>query len=241
MKRITIIMLLLSFTFTGFSQKEKLQNLKDYDRARLQFGFSVGLNTADFYLRNSDNFYNTSEISEIYAIENIQSVGFQLGPISNLRLGEYLDLRLLVLLTFSQRDLEYYILQDTAEDNSLIYDYYKMKLSSTFIEFPLLLKYKAERINNIRPYIIAGINPKLDLSARKKIPEIEMPKIRLKQKDLYYEVGAGMDFYTPYFKFTTELKFSAGLFNLMQPDDTQFSSSIDYLKSNMIMLSFHFQ
>ena len=151
----------------------------------------------------------------------MQSVGFQLGPISNLRLGEYLDLRFLIMLTFSQRDLEYYVLKDTADDNSLVFDYYKMKLSSTFIEFPLLLKYKGQRINNIRPYVIAGLNPKLDLSARKKIPEIEMPKIRLKQKDLYYEIGAGMDFYTTYFKFSTELKFSAGLLNVMQPDDTQ--------------------
>ena len=241
MKRIPIIILLLSFTFSGFSQKEELQNLKNYDRKRLHFGFSVGLNSADFYLRNSNNFYNYSEINEIYAIENMQSVGFQLGPISNLRLGEYLDLRFLIMLTFSQRDLEYYVLKDTADDNSLVFDYYKMKLSSTFIEFPLLLKYKGQRINNIRPYVIAGLNPKLDLSARKKIPEIEMPKIRLKQKDLYYEIGAGMDFYTTYFKFSTELKFSAGLLNVMQPDDTQYTNSIDYLKSNMFMLSFHFE
>ncbi|MEA2041488.1 MAG: porin family protein [Bacteroidota bacterium] len=240
MKQLITSVLLIGFAMSGYSQADVLQNLKGYDRQRLHFGFSVGLNTGNFSIRNSDNFFSTSEIDEIYAIETIQSVGFQLGPISNLRLGEYFDLRLLVLLTFSQRDLEYYTLKDTT-NTSLVYDYYKMKLSSTFIEFPLQLKYKAARMKNVRPYVIVGVNPKIDLSARKKIPEIEMPKIRLQQKDLYYEFGAGFDFYTPYFKFSTELKYSAGLLNMMVDDETQYTNSVDYLKSNMVMLSFHFE
>jgi hypothetical protein len=116
-----------------------------------------------------------------------------------------------------------------------------MKLASTFVEFPLLLKYKAKRINNYRPYVIAGINYKLDLASKKKIKEEEMPKIRLKQGDFAYEIGFGIDFYTTYFKFSPEIKFAVGTLNVMVPDNTQYTSSIKYLKSNIFMLSFHFE
>lgn len=222
------------------AQVERPKNLRNYDKQPLHFGFSVGLSTSDFTLRNSDDFFNTNSIDQIYAIENTQSPGFQLGPVSNLRLGEYFDLRLLVYLTFAQRNLQYYILKDTSNGN-FIYDNHEMKISSTFLEFPLQLKYRSVRINNVRPYLVAGINPKVDLSARKKIPETEMPKIRLKRENLYYEMGIGVDFYTPYFKFSPEIKYSVGLFNMLEPDATQYSSSIKYLKSNMLMLSFHFE
>jgi hypothetical protein len=236
--------LLLSLCILSYSvisaQIEKPQNLRNYDKETLHFGFSVGLSTADFTLRNSDDFFNTNSIDQIYAIENTQSPGFQLGPLSSLRLGEYFELRLLVYLTFAQRNLQYYILKDTSNGN-FIYDNHEMKISSTFLEFPLQLKYRSVRINNVRPYIIAGINPKIDLSAQKKIPETEMPKIRLKRENLYYEMGVGINFYTPYFKFSPEIKYSVGLFNMLEPDNTQYTSSIKYLRSNMLMLSFHFQ
>ncbi len=240
MKKVLAIILLSVTPIILNAQKVKLQNLKKYDQKRLHFGFSVGVSTADFTIRNSDNFFNTSEINEIYSIEAVQNPGFQLGPISNLRLGKYFDLRLLVYLTFAQRNLQYQIIKDTV-DNQPVYARHDMKLSSTFLEFPLQIKYKAMRINNFRPYIIAGINPKIDFSSRKKIPENEMPKIKLKQKNLYGEVGLGIDFYTTYFKFSPQIKFSFGLRNMLETDGTQYSSSINYLKSNMIMISFHFE
>lgn len=238
--RFLSVVLLLIVPFEILAQREIPKNLKDYDKQWLHFGFSVGLNTSDFRIRNSDDFFNTNQINQIYAIESLQSPGFQLGPVSNLRLGKYFDLRLLVYLTFSQRNLQYYIIKDTAGGN-YEYDTHEMKISSTFLEFPLQLKYRSVRINNYRPYLTVGVNPKIDLSARKKIPENEMPKIRLKRENLYYEMGIGVDFYTAYFKFSPEIKYSVGLFDMLEPDATQYTGAVDYLKSNMLMISFHFE
>ena len=120
-------------------------------------------------------------------------------------------------------------------------DSHTMKIASTFIEFPIQIKYKSVRINNFCPYLIAGINPKIDFAARKKINEEEMPKIRLKNMDLYYEFGFGIDFYLTYFKLSTELKYGVGLMNMIEPDNTQFTSAIKKMNSRMIMLSFHFE
>ncbi len=240
MKQITIFILLSISISSVVAQIPKPQNLRKYDQQRLHFGFSVGFNTTDFVIRNSDNFFDTKEINEIYSIEVVQNPGFQLGGISNLRLGKYFDLRLLGYLTFAQRDLNYYILKDTTQ-NGYVYDNHTMKISSIFWEMPLQIKYKAKRINNFRPYVVAGVNAKIDLSARKKIPEHEMPKIRLKRHNLYYEVGFGIDFYTTYFKFSPEIKYGVGVFNMLKPDGTQYTNSIDYLKSNILMISFHFE
>jgi hypothetical protein len=239
--KLTAIFIFIFLTISASAQNEIVQNLRNYDRRPLHFGFTIGLNSADFIVRNSDNFFDISEIGKVFGVEAEQSVGFHLGPISNFRINDNLDLRILFDLTFSQRNLNYYILTDVVENGVPQFENYTMKLTSTFIEFPVLLKYKSQRINNYRIYVVGGLNPKVDLAAKKKIPEIEQPKIRIKQPDLFYELGLGIDLYTTYFKFSPEIKFGTGFKNMLNQDGTEYSSSIKYLKSTMFMLSFHFE
>ncbi len=219
-----------------------VKNLPNYDRKRVHFGFTVGVNTMDFVITNSENFAGSGQI---YSIENLSSVGFHLGPVSNFRLGRYFDLRLLIDLTFGQRNMEYLVADDTSSSTGLTFHKYNMQIESIFIESPLLIKYKAKRHNNYRPYIIAGINPKYDLSAKKEIKEEEMPKLKLNTFDLYYEVGLGIDFYLQYFKFSTEVKFGFGMFNQLEPitDPTYsaYTNTMDKITSRLFMVSFHFE
>ncbi len=242
MKKYIVTLFLFLFFYNALSAQkfDKVRNLRFYDQKKIHFGFTVGLNTSDFYIRNSDNFFDTTQIKEVYGIENYQQPGFHLGPISNLRLGKYFDLRLLLNLTFIQRDLHYTVLKENQYGEEY-FDTHVMKLSSTFLSMPLLLKYKAERLNNYRWYVIAGIDPTLDLAAKKKIPEEAMPMIRLEQPDVYGEIGAGIDFYLPYFKFSPELKMGIGLNNMAVPDNTEYTGAMKYLKSKIFMLSFHFE
>jgi hypothetical protein len=69
--------------------------------------------------------------------------------------------------------------------------------------------------------------------------------MRLKRADLYYEIGAGIDFYLPYFKLTIEAKMSNGLFDVLvhDPDDRnpEYVNSIQSMRSQMWVLSFHFE
>lgn len=237
MNKKLIFIVLIFLTLGGFAQRKRVKNLPNYDRKRLHFGFTVGLNTMDFTIRNADNF---NSLDTVYAIENIKSMGFHLGPISNLRLGEYFDLRLLINLSFGQRDLTYKIAQDYSSGDDP-FKYHTMQIESIFIEFPLMIKYKAKRQNNYRPYLIGGVNPKIDLSAQKEIKDEERPKIRLNSYDLYYEMGFGIDYYLPYFKFSTEFKFAFGLNNMYIPDGSQFTNSMKYMHSKMFVVSLHFE
>jgi len=86
----------------------------------------------------------------------------------------------------------------------------QQSLESSFLEFPLLLKYKGERLNNVRPYVIGGFNYRYDLAGKKEFDDTKAIYLRIKRPDLYYELGAGLDFYLVYFKLSVELKMSNG-------------------------------
>jgi len=245
MKKI-IIAFLLFLPFNIFSQPDHtMKNMPQYDLKPIHFGFTVGFNTMDFVINKSDSFLmsagkNKFKLDQVYGVESQTNTGINLGPIVNFRLAPFLDFRFLIVLSFGQRNMLYKVLQDSTHGNYK-FNTYTMQIESTFIEFPMLLKYKAKRIQNFRPYLIAGFNPKYDLAAQKKIKPEEMPKIRLNSFDMYYEMGTGIDFYFPFFKLSTEIKYSAGIRNMLQPDGTQYTTAISSMKSNIWYFSFHFE
>ncbi len=241
MKKILIIGLIIFCNFYSIAQYKdpKQKNLPDYEYKILHFGFSIGANIMDFGIIKAEDFFSTANFDKVYSVENDQVAGFNLGPIMSFRVGKYLDFRTLIILSFGQRNLQYRTIVDN--NTSGVLKLHTMKISSTYLECPLLLKYKSKRMNNFQPYIIAGVNPKYDLAAQKKIKESERPKIRLNNFDVAGELGAGLDFYLPYFKFSIELKYSMGTKNMIIYDNTQYTKSIDRMTSNVWMLSFHFE
>ena len=241
MKKIGILLLALFFVGTIFAQNvQKSNNLIYLDRKPVHWGFTFGANTMGFTIHKNSTFLSDS--LNIYGIENQIAPGFHLGPIVNFRLGRYFDLRFLVNLSFGQRTLNYYTFSGSASDTvPSSYATTPMKIASTFIEFPLLLKYKGARINNMRPYLITGVNTKYDLAARKALKESNSTNVHLETLDVYFEFGVGFDWYLPYFKLSTELKFGKGFMDVLKRDGTIYTSPIDKMTSKMLMLSFHFE
>ena len=216
------------------AQKAKPKNDSNYDERLLHFGFSMGLNTMDFNVKMNPNDPNnwTAEVVSLKPGINIQIV-------TDYRPTTYLDVRFLPGVSFGQRNLNFY-----DENGDLVND--KQQLESSFLEFPLLIKAKGMRLNNSRPYLIGGVNFRYDLAAKKEYDEESDVYIRLRKADLYYEVGAGIDFYLPYFKLTIEAKMSNGLRDVLVHDEPhpyhpEYVNSIESLKSQMWVLSFHFE
>jgi hypothetical protein len=227
----SLIIILLAFTILPLNgQVKKVQNDPGYDFKWIHFGFTVGLNTMDFGIRRPANPYVFADVSRI-------SPGFQVSIVSDLRLAEYFSLRFLPGITFGQRTLYFY-------KNDTLFDR-KMQIESNFLDFPLLVKYKSKRVNNYRPYFIAGGTIRHDLAARKEYEEDSNIYLRLKPFDVYFEFGFGIDYYLQYFKFSTELKLSAGLRNVLVDEPAsgfpQYVNSIDRLNSYVVMLCFHFE
>ncbi len=172
--------------------------------------------------------------------------GFHVHAISNLRLAEYWDLRFLPGISFGDRLLEF-----TDSSGAIMTpDNKPYKIEASYLEFPLLIKYKSKRLNNFRPYLIGGANVRVDLASKKQYDPIDQ-LIMIKPVDYYYEIGMGVDFYLTYFKFSIEVKYSAGLRNIFSTtnrkgepppgDIAVFTKAIDRITSSLVMISFHFE
>jgi hypothetical protein len=227
-----LIILILSLSVASvFAQKHTLLNEPTHDDRPIHFGFCLGLNVMDFIVHTSANSpLNDSLMADV----SVPVPGFHIQIITNYRLNDYFDVRFLPGISFGQRDVNFF------KKDKLVSD--KHKLESNYLEFPILLKYKAKRLDNFRPYMITGLNCRVDLA--KTYSEDDGIYLDLGLFDVFYEIGAGIDFYLPYFKLSTELKFSYGFLNDLKKKNTKepkFQNSIEKLNSTLVMLSFHFE
>ena len=252
MKRILLFIVLVILGFGVFAQKQKINYLTTFDDKWVHFGFTIGVNTLDFNVVNynpigenpdfvADPAYGVTSGSYIRSDVAEVIPGFTVGIISSLRLTKDFNLRFLPGLSFGERRLTYNVPVYDINDPYLsgAAQYYSIK--STFLDFPVLIKYKARRINNDRPYVIFGSAYRQDISRTAK-----EDLVKLKSGGFYAEVGGGWDHYFPFFRFSVEAKFSYGLNNqlgaLPAPVQRQYyAQSIKDLRSKIFTLSFHFE
>jgi len=119
------------------------------------------------------------------------------------------------------------------------------EVKSTYIHFPLLLKFSAKRTGNIKPYLLGGISRSLNLSSNfnAKDDNITGQKFRMKKWTNYYEIGAGIDIYFEYFKFSPSIR---GVFSLndelIRDNDpnSAYTGNIESMKTRGIFVNFTF-
>ncbi|MCF8346116.1 MAG: PorT family protein [Bacteroidales bacterium] len=249
MQRPAVILFLFLLNAGLHAQVERPRNLPAFDYKTLHWGFTVGLNSMDFAVNR-----NLAAPGYVRAdVIGFQPAGFQVNVVSDLRLSDFWNLRFLPGLNLGSRQVMYFdpdtwervLLPSPGDDTNP----YAMTVQSSFLDFPLLLKYRSVRVNNYRPYVIGGVSYRLDMSARGVRGSFDSGSdnlILLKKSDLYLEVGFGIDQYLKYFKYSTELKLAMGLRNMIVEDafkdnDKQYVESINGLRSFLVMLNFHFE
>ena len=204
---------------------------QQHDDKAIHFGFCVGLNVMDFAVTHSyENFVVDSLLGNVTNL----SMGFQIQAVSAARLTDNLELRFLPGIAFGQRELSFY-------RGEQLYSK-PQTLESSYIELPLLLKYKSKRINNYRGFLVGGLNSRFDLA--KTYREDDDIYMDLKLNDLCYELGGGFDFYFPFFKLSVELRGSWGIFNVLNRRDTpryEFQNAVEKLRSSAYMISFYIE
>jgi len=236
-----LILAFLVITTSVSGQKQKPKNESWYDEKLIHFGFSLGFNTMDFKITPSQDYLMADSI---YPEVSRLNPGINIQIVTDLRPGRYWDIRFLPGVSFGQRNVRYYKVPKNHGDSPELFNE-QQRLESSFLEFPLLLKYKGERLNNVRPYVVGGFNFRYDLAAKKEFDDEKPVYIRLKRPDLYYETGAGMDFYLTYFKLSVEIKMSNGLRNIIADDwysnQHQFRNVIEKMRSQIWIIAFHFE
>ncbi|RAU83599.1 type IX secretion/gliding motility protein PorT/SprT [Pontibacter arcticus] len=244
-KIIVLAFLLLSITHTSIAQTNKApQNKPGYDDKLVHYGFYLAMPLTKYNLEHSQWYADQLALAAVegspYITANTKSnIGFYTGLVLNVRLADYLDARFVPGVGFYGRQIAF---TNTAAESS---EEDIQTLSSTMIELPLLLKYKAKRRGNFRMYFVGGIKPGIDMGSLKNSPEdAKTQLIQTKKFDLALEYGVGLDIFYPYFKFAPELRFSHGLMNMHDPlnDDLQlYDRSIQKLKNHNVSLILFFE
>ena len=188
MKRIILFFLItLSLNCLAQSGKDPIINLENFDKQKLYWGYFLGFNTYDFKFAYKEP--GTDVLVK-------STAGFNVGLVGNVRLGEYLDLRFEPGLYFNQRDLTFPGFEKPNDADR--------EVKSTYIHFPLLLKFSAKRIDNFKPFVVGGLGTALNLSSNANVTDDNSAGVfRMTKWTNFYEIGFGIDFYLEYFKLIT--------------------------------------
>jgi hypothetical protein len=244
------ILLISTIETTGQGQ---VSNLPKYDHADYHFGFTIGLNQMLFDVKpesdiNSRYYYEIrKETGELVAdsamvlgVYGTPTFGFNIGIVGDKRLGRYFNLRFVPSLVFGERYLNYSFKAWVTGEERFVE--VKKNVGSVFIDFPLLLKYKSKRHNNMLAYLLVGAKYSLDIASNAKKKDLSgQVVVKLNKNDIYAIAGVGFDFYNPWFKLGVELKMSYGLMNVLKSDNTFFTQSIDKINSKVFELGLTFE
>lgn len=214
--RIKLILLSCFFANSLYCQypvvKERLINLPSFDKKQLHYGYFLGVNQYDFKFEYIDTYYEKLKYKDV-AVE--QKKGFSVGLIGDLRINEYLNLRLEPGLFYNRRELVFPEYSDFTRESDRL-----REIKSTYIHLPLLIKISTKRINNFRPFIVGGFSTDFNLSSNEKNSDDNASNVfRTTSQNINYELGLGFDFYLYYFKFSPSLRGIFSMQNEMIPDN----------------------
>jgi hypothetical protein len=229
------ILCLVGTTEVQAQKKIKAENKPGYDEKRIHYGFYLGLPFTKYNVEHSQAYADQLASGGNIAVNAKTGVGFYPGLVLNVRLLEYLDARFLPGVGFYGRSINFENMPD--DGNRPAFE--NATISSTMIELPLLLKYRAKRRGNFRMYFVGGVKPSIDLGSRKDTDTGE--KLRTEKNDLALEYGVGLDIFYPYFKFAPELRFSHGLLNQKASYQSGYSDLIDKLTNHNVSLILFFE
>ena len=206
-------------------------NFLEFQQKPYYFGITLGFNTSRFRVFHSNDFILHDSISIAQAVAG---PGFNLGIVSNLKVGQYFDFRFLPTLSFAERNIQY---SPTVTDQR----FYNSKLESVFLELPFHIRYKSAPFRDKRVFAIAGVKYSFDVASDSKARQSD-EFVKITPSDYAFEIGAGIQFFFPYFIFSPEFKVSQGLGNaLIFNGDLDESSVIEKIISRTFTLSLHFE
>jgi opacity protein-like surface antigen len=227
---VLIIIFIFSITSLNAQTRDKVIYKQTWDKQTVFWGFYLGMNKKD---------YKISYANDATFITSKPSAGFNVGLIGDLRLHKNINLRLEPGLSSNTKTLHF-------RNNNLISPQDSIReVNATYLRIPLLVKLSTNRLNNIRPYIIGGVSYDYNFSSNQDNPfDNSDNEFRMKKNNFTYEIGAGIDFYLPYFIFSPSIR---GVFaindELVRDADpnSAWTGNVDYFGTRgiFIKLAFH--
>ena len=231
------VMCLLALPQHLTAQERKVQNRPYIDMRVWHYGFLFGTHVQDLEFVNNGYLHTTEEGTQEswFAEAPSYTPGFSVGVLGEWRMTEHFSLRLIPTMHFGDKMVVFREQQSGEE--------VRQSVRSTYLSVPVEVKCAAQRFNNYRPYVMAGIAPSFDLTVKHQKP------LLVQRADVALEIGAGCDFYLPFFKLIPELKFCFGLADILvknRKDLTdvnmlKYTQSLDKASNRMMVLTFYFE
>lgn len=219
---------LISLPLQAQFNERPVINKENQDKKFLNYGYYLGFNQYDFkfdYKNNSDDILVN------------KTLGFTVGLIGEMRINEFLDVRVEPGLAYNARTLGF---PGFSEEREAL-----REVKSTYINFPLLLKVSTRRLGNFKPFLVGGGSFSLNLGSNEdSLDDNSSGTFRMKKNVFNYELGFGIDFYLEYFKFTPSIRGVFAISDELVPDNdpnSAWTGNIDALRTRGLFINFTFE
>lgn len=229
-----IIWCLLLFTDVR-AQSNVRENLPHFDSRLYHFGFLLSANTSSFFVDYKPDF---SFQDSLLSIDNVPQGGFNLALLASFNPIKNVNLRFVPGLSFQDRGLNYTFLTDGNKVET-----YLKRTESVWLQFPMALKLRTNRVGNFAAYGLFGGSYNIDMQSQKDVNNVIAGKIvvKLEKTDVTMDAGGGFDFFLPYFKFGIEMKTCFGMRDVLIQENNQFTDPISRLRTRTFVLSLCFE
>lgn len=199
---------------------------KPYDAKKAKIGFMFGLNIADYAVTRKE-----TRIDTFNAIYVKSGLGIHFGLVCTYKIHDLLDIRAIPSFALQQRTIRFE--QRKNPDTT-----FNKTAESAMFQLPLEIKFKSERNDDFRVYLLGGTLLSYDMSNRASDNVNKDKLIRTEPFDIAASVGFGMDFYREKIKISPEIKFAHGINNLLiREANNSFSNGLNSLRSQVLMLN----
>lgn len=206
-------------------------NFQGFDSKAYYFGITLGVNSSNYKPFRSKEFLLSDSIR---TVESLQGPGFNLGVVTNLKIGDYFDFRFLPTLSFAERNINY-------SKTSRLRPVSQRTVESVFVELPFQVRYKSAPYRDKRLFVIAGVKYGFDVASDSRSKQAET-LVKIAPNDFSVEYGAGIQIFFPFFIFSPEFKVSQGIGNtLIFNGNLEESTVLEKILSRTFTISLHFE
>ena len=225
---VLLLMVVHSHSQAQTSYKYVRKHLERYDDKTIHYGFFFAAPISRFSVKHSSAFLSADSAYRIYSPNR---GNFRVGFVINAFLNDRFDFRFTPSVSLLSREVHYDYPNSASRTETR---------ESTWLDFPLLLKYKSERRNNSRMYLLAGGTFSFETNVRKNESQGQS-RLITGGKDFALEYGIGFEQFFEFFKFAPELRFSHGLVNLYRPSNNAAGVGINKLTAHSVTLYLNFE
>ncbi len=229
-----LLTLLITSCYWAWGQGKGRENLGSFDNRAYHFGFLLSGNSSSFFIDYKPDFTFSDSL---LGITNEPQLGFNLALLASANLTKNVNFRFVPGLSFQDRKLIYRFIENNKRET------FMKQTESVWLQFPLLLKLRTNRVGNFAAYALVGGAYGIDMQSQRDVNENVAGKIVLKMQktDITVDAGGGFDFFLPYFKFSIELKTAFGMKDILIQEGNQFTDPIAKMRTRAFIFSLCFE